>query len=648
MPQAVHPGEELNFPERAKLGGLIGELVQDLENQHAKYLRRLKIWRDWWRAVPTSEVRNEPWRGASNIILPVIRIHADGVSSRYINTIFSGKDVWIGKSRNEDFKRAFLPHVPDFLNWAANDNDYNLFTPVAQWLTEGVPLGSSVMALSWERRQRWMFLPGEGGKPRSQLVNLGEGPMVRQFSRENILWQADRTIEDSEIVATQTFLSPTELAMNAQLYGWDEEATSIARGVTNPTSLSAQNRGEHLLNQGISQDPEAYAPHDVRTVWLTMPLLRSMGFDLPDRADKDARHIPIVATIHMDTRQLLSVKAKPYLTTSWPFYEMTYRTNESDGLAKMLEHIQRAATTLVNQSIDANTLANSILAVTSDPNFAAERFTPGKIPLVQNVADVREVKLSKIVTPDIALINLLLAMAERVSGINDPSLGREIRMGGHPSPATSTMALLQEARRILLTGMKQIRVELSRLGMDKALLYQQFEVQEDKINRALGERDGAAVQEFIFPSGQTASLPGNLELDLKAIDEITSPDAERQKALMVMQVNAAYFSQVMTALNVARQAGQQGAPEIAQVAIQSIQALTESQRQFLHVSDVDEVEQYLADLSGQQPGATIEAFQQAAGDRLQELASGPAGPVVPAGLPGAPTGANGGAGPQGF
>lgn len=645
--QAVHPGAQLDFPDRTKLGHIVGDLVAELENQHAVYLRRLGVWRDWYRAVPTSDTRTEPWRGASNVILPVIRIHSDGVSSRYINTIFAGGDVWVGRSRNEDFKRAFLPHVPDFLNWAAADNDFNLFTPVSQWLTDGVPLGSSVLSLSWEKRQRWMFLPGKGGRPRAQLVTLGEGPMVRHFPRENILWQAGRRLEDSDIVVTQTFLTPSELAYNAQFYGWDEEAVDIARGTGSPTTLSAQNRADHLRAQGIAEDPTSYTPHDIRTVWINMPFLRSLGFDLPQRADVDTPQVPIVVTIHMETRQVLSVISNPYLTSSWPFYEMTYRTNETDGLAKMLEHIQRAATTLVNQSIDANTLANSILAVTSDPGFAAERFTPGKIPLVGSVNDVKPMQLAKVVTPDIALINLLLGMGERVSGINDPGLGKEIRMGGHPAPATSTMALLQESRRILLTGIKQIRISMSRMGMDVGLLYQQHEVDEDKIVRALGASDAEAVMEFIFPSAETATLPGNLELDLKAIDEITSPDVERQKALIVAQATAAYFSQVMNALNIASQAKAQGQMEVAQTAMKSIQALTETQRAFLHASDVDEVQQYLADLNAK-PGATIEAFQQAAGNRLQDFAQSGTGPVVPAGLPGSPAGANGNPGPQGF
>jgi hypothetical protein len=186
-------------------------------------------------------------------------------------------------------------------------------------------------------------------------------------------------------------------------------------------------------------------------------------------------------------------------------------------------------------------------------------------------------------------------LAERQTGINDPALGRETRMGGHPAPATSTLALLHEGKKLDIIAMRTIRASVSKLGMDLATLYQQFGTAEDgKITRAVGEGDAKVVQEYLFPTEQP--IYGNLELDLAAMSETMNPEVEQSKALLAFQASTNYFALVQQHLAVA--SNPQSPESIIAVSLKAIESLGKSYEKILETNDVDQLEAYNIQFKG--------------------------------------------------
>jgi hypothetical protein len=497
-------------------------------------------------------------------------------------------------------------------------------------------IGEGVLQLGWERRERWIFFPGEGGKPRPQRVTLRRGPTLQHIPLDQVMWQPGRTIEDSEFVIKQALLTWGDIVRRSQVDGWDAKA--VANVKDHPSAEVNERVRSSLEKEGIDiEGPGAYDLYDIREVWIDWPVLRALNVEEePGEQDANTPSVPIVVTIHADSGEVLRAVGQPFAIPHWPFYEFYFKKRpgrgSSPGVAKILEHMQRAATTMVNQAIDAVTLANSMPAKTTNPALLSRKRNPATPVLVDQMDDFEPINLSKVVIPEIALFNSLFAMSERLTGASDPTLGRETRLGGHPAPATSTLALLQQSGIPAQAGMKIVRRQLGRLGEDIASLYQQFPTDAERVVRAMGQEDGAKVVAWL--DGQTPIF-GNVEFDLHALSDIHNPQAEQQKAILLDQVTANYFAKVFQTIQLIETP--QTGPLTKQAALKALDALTKSFTRVLEASDVDEVRDFVLKLqeSNNDPRVIQELGQSVLGT-LGEAAGGVpvSGVVGPAAGPG--------------
>lgn len=216
-----------------------------------------------------------------------------------------------------------------------------------------------------------------------------------------------------------------------------------------------------------------------------------------------------------------------------------------------------------------------------------------KFAIVDDVTEVMEFGKGKNIAPDMALFAQMNIIAERITGINDPALGRETRMGGHPAPATSTLSLIQEGKKLDVVGIRSIRQAISKLGEYLAVLYQQYEPNPEKIMRAVGREDGAKVLQWMMPSKDTP-LIGNLELDLAAISETMNPQVEQQKALAMFQITGNFYALVTQFLQLA--SNPQAPQALVMAMTKGLEALQESYKKILESSDIDDIKSFVLDL----------------------------------------------------
>lgn len=166
--------------------------------------------------------------------------------------------------------------------------------------------------------------------------------------------------------------------------------------------------------------------------------------------------------------------------------------------------------------------------------------------------------------------------------------------------------------------MRLLRRTASRLVTAIATMYQLFDTDPDgRIVRVLGQRDGAKVREWLFPRDET--IFGNIELQLKSVDETLNPDVERQRAAMVMQMTQNYAANGLQLIALAE--NQQAPPGTREAALKVFESLTNAYRIFLEASDIDEIERFVVNLQ-QQEQSREQLFTQLRGV-LQEAAGGP-------------------------
>jgi hypothetical protein len=317
---------------------------------------------------------------------------------------------------------------------------------------------------------------------------------------------------------------------------------------------------------------------------------------------------------------VLRVVAHPYFHGRWPAFDIYFRKMPgmatSYGVAKMLEHIQRAVTTTTNQSIDSVTLSNSLKLVTQSPSVKDKRFNPFHPFYVENLDDIKELNVSKQIQPDIALNNMLVAIGERVIGISDPMLGRETRMGGHPSPATNTLVQLQEGSKLFDMTLRDIRLSLSAVGEFIFSMYQQFELGGEegggKLAEMIGEDDAAVVREALI-------TPENFRFDVMSLSEMVNPEAERNNAVLVDQLTSNYYAFVLRILPLVEG---QGGPTVAAAAEKAVEAKGKSLMKALEAMEVDD------------PEELIFRLQEARREFTSNFGPGQLGQGAPSGAPG--------------
>lgn len=569
------------------LGAELSDWVDDLERDHQRFFHDIGVWWEWYEARPAVEKKNFPFERASNLVVPIIRVAADNIHSRYFNQIFATESLWVGQTKNDLFA-PFVPSVVDWMNWAAR-HEYDIQTPVHDLIQEMIVIGSGCLWAQWEDRKRTVLLPSNGAR---QEVTLYRGPRITHIPREQIMWTVGRRLQEAEGVAIQMWMTPHEYLRSPALYGFDEKTVQETCKNVGSDSISGEIRKAKATREGMdwsAHDDE----HDIRACWVEHTLLDSASLKRGDEHEAGDDVARYVVHIHRTSRRVLKVTPMPYMTPDWPGVDMYFRRRSgrgsSPGLASMLEHIQRGVTTMVNQSVDACTRANSMWAKTSNPELQHYTFSPDRVIYSPNIGDFELLAPPKQILPDVTLVNLLTGVGERISGVNDPTLGKETRYGGHPSPATTTMALLQESNKLFAMGLMEIRRQLSNLGVVVATLYQQYGLDEGKVVRALGPGDAKKVMEWTFP--QSMPLFGNLELDLHAVSQTMNPDAERQKAIVLDQLTSNYYAAVLQLMGVAEHP--QSTPSQRLAAIKAIDAKTASYQRFLEASEIDDVERFM-------------------------------------------------------
>jgi hypothetical protein len=529
-------------------------------------------------------------------------------------------------------------------------------------MLEMAVVGSSVMALNWRQDVRWAYVGGRAGrKLQVQQVRYARGAFPEHIPREQILWDTNHLIQDAPMVVRELRTPWSHLRNKAELdpETYNMENIMLIQG----QGGAGQSPSQRVRDAKNKEDARqinlktAHEEHDIREVHLEWPMLDALGFKgdkvpRPGTEREDTPSPPIVVTLDRKSRKIIRLIAEPYYFPYKPFFDIFYRKRSgrghSAGIAKKLEHMQRSMTTSLNQAHDARTRANAVWAKTKRKDYLNKPLDPSTMIYDPDMNSVEAFNLGPQSTfDDMRIMTAVNTIAERQTGMSDPAMGRETRQGGHPSPATSTLALLDQSEIMQGTTRELIRSQYSRLGEAIASLYQQFETNADgKLQRVLGVEDAKRVETFLFP---TDPISGTLMFDVAAMSGSNTPDAEMKRAILISQMNTNYWISVVQGVQMLE--SQQVGPMVKKAILEGIKAGTKAHLKFLEAGDVDDLERYVLSLAEQNNASGDDL--RTASNRAQEIAGGNLGPgqqgvggppgLVPGGAP-SPFGSLGGLG----
>ena len=622
----ILPGTNLikNISDRdlVMLGGDLRDRSVQLESDYKKLKLAMVEWWRWYDAEPRTRARNFPFKNASNIVFPLIKQQVDAAVAKTFSAFTQSDRYWHVKTQREDLALD-APNVTRRINWGAAGNEFDFLLFIYDWIYELYVLGSSAARISWREKIQPIFF-GEQGSGKFQQISMINGPSIDHIPAHMIDWDRRMPIQEASMIRVQHSWSFPELMSMAQVDpGWLMDAVKSIKGSADvrfgADDVEAYMDVSEHHERGL--DFNEYLIEEVHIDW---PML-GKKFALSDGAGRDldsskTQMVPLVGYVHRGTGTLLRLTAEPYHVVGKPFFSAHYKKRSSrshgHGMAKHLEQLQSIMTTEYNQAIDSNTRANAVWAITRNPKFLREPLDPSHPILVNSMDEFAALNLSTSgVQTGLALAQGAQIAAERITGQADPALGRESRSGGHPSPATSTLALLQISDSLRSATEKLITHEIGRMGQSLAVLYQQFDTNEDgRLNTIFGDLDAEAMSKFLFP---TEPIPGNFTFQVVALDANNNPDVEMKRAVTVGQMNTNYWAFVLQGSQIIE--SPQVGPLVKRNWLHAIQTMTQIYAQFLNAADVDDMEKFLAEIK--QTGTDSAAA-------LEQFASGPAGELA--------------------
>ena len=511
-----------------------------------------------WEAKP----RRRSWPlgpRSSSLHVPLVAIIQDSIKAHILNASF-GQDDDIECQPLTDAKLEIPdPETGQILSWtdlSQQLEEYHLFeastagqVPVRRYLEamfdEGVTTGTAFPKAFWDRRVERTISPDGSILGEQEVFNnfkITVGGLEDHFfpsgydSLENIPWFAQRFL-----------LRPSEMVARIDSHGWDKgEVYRYLRennlmgvvGVEGAEARDVDKQTSDLIGE----------PTDLNYLNVEQWIVEKwMRFALDGM-----REVKILVEYPLDDPSFIfRCIPWPYDHGMMPFvtpfcYIKRRKRLLGMGAAERLESLDDGISAVVNQIIDAGTVANvpvwSVDETVEGIRDFRDLFPGAMIKRGDDHNAIVPLKMGG-VGPDLFEgYNILRDISERVGKVTDYNLGRESSVLGRQSTATSTLSLLQQ------TGSyyDAIRRNLDASANECTQIWLDLIVQQkplDRIAQVLGpKRAQYLLAALSLPFGQ---LRKRVAVRIALSSTSSSRELQRQEEMAKFQILKMYYESLM-------------------------------------------------------------------------------------------------------
>lgn len=586
-------------PKRADalLRYLITELrrcMSDRATLEAKWIR----WAESYRAQPEEAVKNFPFEGAANLVMPVIATDVDTMFARILGMLLEGDRIWSTEPKRPEFVVA-APKLEEFLAWA-QENELHLYEPLADWVLEVCKLGTGVLKQRYTREQRKVFEWREleqGVFQQQSLLMMKDAPSVHHVK-----------LNDFFVPAGYADIQQAPWCAERISLNWSQFTNRVRAGVYQQPPRTGewwarQNRGavQQELDR-ISMYQASYSQFlNLYEFWV--------DFDI----DGDGYDEALVCTVHLDSEDYVRLDFNPFFNQDKPYSSSRFIRDGNSfygiGLCEMGDDFQEEITTMHNQRLDNATIANTVALACESGETSVENGTPiypGVVLKLNNPKALQPIQFGQKYDSTINNERESLSYLSRRNGVNDYITGTNSPDIGYGTAYTTSQMIQASTKRFGIT-LREIRNALSETGTRVLELYQQYN-QHGKEFFALGPVDGTMVHMVLqFPLDL---IRKGLKVGVVAMDPASSKDSRIQKNMQLMQMLMQFYQQYMQGLGYAM--NPQMPPLVKQVAVQMLQGASTLMRRTLDDFDLQDSDALIPEL-----GSALQVQQQ----QLQQLQS---------------------------
>lgn len=536
-------------------------------------------WLQLYKAIPEVAIRQFPFYGASNIVLPIVATDVDTVFSRLMGIVFAPENVFSTRARRPDAVE-WAPRLQEFLK-AVQDTELGVYDSTANFMQDLCKLGTGVLKQRYQREQKLVYefreIPGMGALQRFNSVQTKNHPVQQHVSLWDFVVPATATadLQKAPWCAERLLLTPEQYAqrVKAGIYGgWDRIS-----------AWAAQDRGSWLLRE--MQRMDRYVPGTPR-------MLEFWEFWLDYDIRGTGEPVSVLCTIHRPTNTYLRIDYNPFFHQEKPYSAARYLRNGDRfygiGLAEMNASFQEEVTTMHRQRLDNATLANTTMmkarkgiGIKED-----EPIMPGRWMLMDDPqTDVLPMQIGQRYDSTVPYEQLTMTYAQRRSGVNDYVMGSSDNASiGYGAAYTNVMQHKEAAKRFDQT-LREVRKALGESGQRCVELYQQFDP-GGRVYEIMGPEDGAVVMDVLhFP---LELIRNSVLVQVTASSATLNKDVEIRTNTILMQQVTQFYAQLMQGMALAM--NPQLPPILQQLAAQMVVGGVTLMRRLLDSYEVQDID----------------------------------------------------------
>lgn len=590
-------------------------------------------WAEIYRARPKTKVKDFPFRGASNLVIPVMATDVDTTVAAVMGVLYGAPNLWSCEGLRPDALN-YAARLEEFLEWA-QEQELSMYSTTHDWINEAVKLGTGILKQRYLREQKKVFEWRELGPGRTtqQVVRklVTDRPEVRWVPLNNFYIPANAPdVADAPWCGERLELT------------WSQIDARVRAGIYREDLMSKL--GIHWRDQ---QPKSQYSGYQDKQAELDnfMPGIGDKFelFEFWLDADLgDGEPTALVCTIHIPSNTYARIDYNPFFFQEKPYSATRFVRIEGQfyglGLGEMQGMFQEEISTMHNQRIDGNTIRNTVLfkarrgAVKAD-----EPIWPSRIFLLDDpVNDLLPMSMGVGSSDTIGDEQFTLRYSRQRAGISDYEMGGAGNPAISYSAATTTVEMLKQGRMRLDQFLRECHKGLSETGQRVVELYQQFD-QGGKPYLVMGDKDGEVVNQILhFPLD-------TIRLGVAVRTTATNAQYNRETKIRTDQVIYGLVMQFYQQLFMAMQivVNPQLPPPLRILATQMIHGGTTLARRILDTYGTQDLDQIIPDLSA------LNDISQQLGGLAPQQAVGPGGAPVgqsPQGSAGLPSGSAGPAG----
>lgn len=561
------------------------------------YEDKLVKWRGAYEARPRETTRMFPFQNASNLVIPIVAIHADTLHARVMSGIFKTNPLFVAKLYGQQGREAnqLKEAYQEFMQYVGVEpQELDLYRVYNEWILEAIKYGTSTIKTPWEKIMRDFMLPLSVEAPlagysatEKDFLNetVYEGPRPEKIPFDSFgIPPASKTIEAADIKYHRKTLLRWELEERgfAGIYDKDKVQTVLAQADRHsPTEAQQQNEQQAGAKTVTSYGHEEYDIYECFIKW---------------RYDQDKFAPRMIGSYHLKSDTLLRTVYDNFPEEWFVGARLSHRDDmyPGYGFAEILWYFQEEASLKHNGRNDNQTIANTrVWRVHPDSKLhQGYRVYPGAM-LPADEKEIEPLAHGEISQTNIEEEKLTLELAERRSGVSPPQQGFGAgTMSGKRGvySAMGTLSLLQEGNRRTDLTISDMRDSHTRLGRIVSLQYHLLGKDSQFHERRLklfGESSERIKQALAFISDRKLALP------VYAATASVNKEVEKQNDIMLKQISTQHYMMISQLLAQLQQPNVP--PEVKKYALEVVDAANLLMKNIFKNFGHDDVDQLVPD-----------------------------------------------------